>query len=235
MREIIRSTQKLMKYIIVVIIASFFFSHIITIGYTAPTGIFSGLYIKYTHSDSFHIGETQDTIIRFSKISDEVYHVTWTFSEGTLGLATGGISSWDENLNTRIVSNMVLPGPSEGSHTWTRILTNVTLNDTVKIFIFTGGDQNFNVSSELNWTFNGIGEVGIWELEDSNGSVVWYEKSTGIFLNGTFHYSGFWKKAEFVSTNIFPVPGIPGYNILFLITLTSIIGVIIIKHRSRKE
>jgi hypothetical protein len=239
MKQVIRNTKKLMKYVIVVIIMSFFFSHIITIGYSAPTGIFSGLYVKYIHSDSFHLGETQDAEIKFSKDTDEIYHVTWTLSAGTLGLTTGGTGSWDENLNTRVVSNIVLPGPVDGSHTWTRILTNVSLNDSVKIYIHLGGDQDFNVSSELNRTFPGIGEVGIWELKDSNGSVVWYEKSKGIFLNGTFHYLTFWKKSEFVDTNalegLVTEDSLPGYNFVFLISMTSIIGVIIIKHRSRKR
>ncbi|MFW9829473.1 MAG: hypothetical protein ACFFEY_18005 [Candidatus Thorarchaeota archaeon] len=225
MKEKGKYRQKIMKYILVSIISFVFFSHFIALGYSNTTGVFDGMYVNYIHSDSFHIFETQEANIEFSRVSDDVYHVIWFLGEGTLGTPAEQ-GSWDEELSSRIVSNTDLPSPVAGSHTWTRILTNISLNDIVQIFIYSGGDQNFNVTAELNWTMPGYGQIEVWKLEDSNGSAVWYEKSTGIFLNGTFQYSGFWKKAIFVSTNALTGPlisGIPGYSILILVGTLSIV------------
>ncbi|MFW9969835.1 MAG: hypothetical protein ACFFDF_06515 [Candidatus Odinarchaeota archaeon] len=226
--------RNFVKYNFLVITFFVFFSYFIAIGYTSSTVVFNGMYINYIHSDSYHYGETFNARVTFSSVTAETCHVKWNTGQG------GETGNWDENLNTRIVSNTILPGPVPGDHTWTRILTNVSLNDIIPIFIYLDGDHNFNITLKLNWTLPGNGPVEVWQLEDSSGSVVWYESSTGILLNGTFYGSGFWKKAEFVSTNVFSGIYTGGFPAIAFITSFTILGasimsVIVLIRYKRKE
>ncbi|MFX1399078.1 MAG: PKD domain-containing protein [Promethearchaeota archaeon] len=54
------------------------------------------------------------------------------------------------------------------------------------------GDRYFNVSDEFSVNFPSIGLIEVLKLVDLDlpGGVLWYEKGTGLFLNGTMKFYG---------------------------------------------
>ncbi|MFX1288709.1 MAG: hypothetical protein ACFFFY_09160, partial [Promethearchaeota archaeon] len=91
---------------------------------------------------------------------------------------------------TRVMSGGSMFGVGQHSPFW--LFTNISLYDTIPIGIFSEGDHNFYVTRDLIYNLPGFGLVEVWELEDLTlpGGLAWYEKSTGILLNGTFFYGG---------------------------------------------
>ncbi|HUX99753.1 MAG TPA: hypothetical protein VMV49_09385 [Candidatus Deferrimicrobium sp.] len=79
-----------------------------------------------------------------------------------------------------------------GNHTPLWIFTNVSLGDTIRLAPFVEPDHCFNVSGAVIYEYPGVGPVEVLVLEDLTqpGGVAWYEKSTGLLLNGTFYYDG---------------------------------------------
>ena len=86
-----------------------------------------------------------------------------------------------------------------------------------------------------------IQQDAVWVLEDEYGSVVWFEKTIGFLVNGTFRYNTDWQTFEFAETNAFGSSGdtgdgaIPGYNYLILVGIIAIVSIIIIKKQKIKK
>jgi hypothetical protein len=178
------------------------------------TKLFDGMYINHTfnHMDA-SIGPSQ---FSYSYLSGEYFRAEWNFS----AYGDDYYSYWDVNTQTRIISNV--GGDNfflEGHHTPAWIFTGLSLGDTVPIAVFEGEEHIFNIINELIYDLPDFGLIDVWVLEDltTPGGIAWYEKSTGILLNGTFYYSGgsLWYTFDFVDTNaefIYAVP--PGDFIL---------------------
>jgi hypothetical protein len=128
----------------------------------------------------------------------------------------GMVGSWDIDLDTRIMSNCVSPCFVEGTHTPFWISTNAQLNDIIQICVNGEGDHNFQISDDLIFDLPGFGLIEVWELEDLTvpSGVAWYEKSTGILLNGTFFYGGGANNYtfDFVDTNVEFIYAVPPGN-----------------------
>jgi len=142
--------------------------------------LFDGMYINHTFIFPI-LGGNGPSNVSYSYDSGHIFNTyldTWT-----------GPGWWDINLLTRVMSNN---GGSitfgNGLHTPFWIFTNVTLNDTVLIGHGSDGDHTFNVTGELIYDLPSFGLIEVWVLNDtdSTGGNAWYEKSTGILLNGTF-------------------------------------------------
>ncbi len=117
---------------------------------------------------------------------------------------------WDVNVTTRIMENSGGTGFifGDGYHDPTWIFTDVSLTDTLSIAIDGIGDHTFQITGETTYDLPGVGLVDVWILEDLTypGEIVWYEKSTGILLNGTFRWSSTdYYIYDFVFTNAFGV------------------------------
>ncbi|MHA1314483.1 MAG: hypothetical protein ACTSRB_11305 [Candidatus Helarchaeota archaeon] len=104
---------------------------------------------------------------------------------------SGQIKNYSRKVNngTRIISEQNPPFWKDGSHEWVWIHTNIQLNDTVNITIYTDGDSEFNVTGEtvisaLNRNFS------VWILVDSIGSTAYYDKYSGILISGLFYRFG---------------------------------------------
>ncbi|MFX1496914.1 MAG: ABC transporter substrate-binding protein [Promethearchaeota archaeon] len=111
--------------------------------------------------------------------------------------------TWQVDPQTRVMSGGSLFG--DGYHTPAWIFTNTSLYDIIPIAVDGDGDHDFYVAREFLYDLSGFGLVEVWELEDLTepGGLAWYEKSTGILLNGTFFYGGgvYYYVFEFVDTN----------------------------------
>nr|MDO8111872.1 hypothetical protein [Candidatus Sigynarchaeota archaeon] len=72
-----------------------------------------------------------------------------------------------------------------GSHEWTRIFIDIGLGSIVPITTIQGGDQQFTVTGAtyvvaMNRSFE------CWRLQSSQGSIAFYDKFSGLLINGTF-------------------------------------------------
>jgi hypothetical protein len=121
------------------------------------------------------------------------------------------------------------------------IHTNVSLNDIVLIVVDGAGDFPFNITGELVYDLTGFGLIEVWVLEhEASNSTAWYEKSTGILINGTFAYGGGDNYTmTFVDTNAqfdyyLPPSGIPGYEMFSLILVASAISIVVVIQKKRK-
>lgn len=143
------------------------------------SNIFDGLYIN--HSLDYTLLGFGSSAIKYSYISGNLFSVTWDWLDNS--------GSWKVNNNTRIITD-ASTSFNDNTHTPFWIFTNVSLHDTVPISIRSVGDKNFNVSGEMFCNLTGYGMVEAWILEELGGlgSIACYEKSTGLLLNGTFHY-----------------------------------------------
>jgi hypothetical protein len=227
-----------LKYSFLLITLVSLFSQFIGYGYSADTGIFDGLIIKHIHSLSIYPEEIP-TNLTYTHISGDNYHVEWAYG-GSINL-TG---TWDVNVDTRIVSNMQVFGPDNGSVSSFWIPINISLHDQVLSSCAYAFDNLYDISDELVIPY-GNKSIGVWEITDAANSRVWFEKSTGILLNGTYWYQGNWETFKFVETNaVFEkatIPstssdeGIPGYNFIFVISMVCLIGIILIQYKSKKD
>lgn len=143
--------------------------------------LFDGMYINY----SFTLFSTTYSLsYSYSYVSEMLFHVDYFLD----GVQSG---YWDVNTHTRQMTN-AYGGVSfgEGTHTPIWIFTDVTLGEIIPIAVDSEGDHDFLVTGELFLNFPGFGPLEVWVLEDLNVSngIAWYEKSTGILLNGTFPY-----------------------------------------------
>ena len=169
--------------------------------YLESEKLFDGLYIthKYGGSEDMYTSN-----ITYSLLYENVFEVNWTiFGERPSTMY------WYERVNTRLVKNKSPWAPPfvMNYHTFVRIYTNVKIGDIIPIITGFDGDHFFKVKKELIYMLPGFGSIEVFELEDLTipGGSAWYEKSTGILLNGTFYFDGGLQyfKFEFLSTNAF--------------------------------
>ncbi len=146
------------------------------------SGLFDGLYMDY-----IVYGETTSLPlkIQYTGYSVNIYNCT-------SDLSPIGVDNWTDDTTTRIMSNDAGTGMSffPGLYTPFWIFTNVSLGSNVPIAVDAEGDHIFEVKKSVNSEFPGFGLISIWELEDLDGfgGLVWYEKNSGILLNGTFFW-----------------------------------------------
>jgi len=145
-----------------------------------PPNYLDGLYIKYHFGE---MGSFYDVNFSYAPYVGDLYNESFVI-EGMVNYV------WLVNSETRLMSGGSIFG--DGSHTPAWILTNTSLYDTVPIAVAGEGDHNFYVARELIYDLPGFGLIGVWELEDLTipGGYAWYEKSTGILIDGTFLFSG---------------------------------------------
>ena len=174
---------------------------------TSDSPVFDGMYVNYTFSQD---PEIYISNISYSHFSGNLFNQTWN---------VGGFfnNTWSVNIQTRIMSGMSVFG--DGNHDPIWIYTNTSLSDIIPIAVDGDGDHLFEVSSELLYDLPGFGLVEVWVLEDltfPEGNA-WYEKSTGILLNGTFFYDGggiYNYTFNFIDTNVqFTYYGTPSLTI----------------------
>jgi len=115
-------------------------------------------------------------------------------------------STWDVSNQTRVISNSDYWCYSDNDHSNVWVFTNISLGDSVSIGILFDGDHTFKVVDETIYDLPEYGTVDVWILEDQtrDGGLAWFEKSTGILLNGTFYYgilSIDYYRLEFNATN----------------------------------
>lgn len=157
------------------------------------TQIFDGLFIEYVFDQMGYGFETNFT---YTPYQDGLFYETWNIY---------GMSSyqWILDPSTRIMSNNSVFG--DGFHTPIWIFTDVNLGDIIPIAVDGEGDHPFNVTDEFIYELPGFGAVEVWLLEDLTypRAYAWYEKSTGILLNGLFCYwDGIYNYTlEFFNTN----------------------------------
>ncbi|MFX0133993.1 MAG: C25 family cysteine peptidase, partial [Candidatus Hodarchaeota archaeon] len=154
--------------------------------YSGPTvekmiGIFDDLYINHLFS-LYGIPDVPSSF-RYSHESGEIYNVEWEKD-------FYGKSFWDIDKQTRIIEDCYGSlAFVDGSHTPAWIHTNVALNDIIPITVDGIGDHDFQITSQLLYDLPGVGIVEVWLLEDlETPGIAWYEKSTGILLDGTFYW-----------------------------------------------
>ncbi len=156
------------------------------------TQLFDGMYINHAFTSSI-LGDTSTTFL-YSYFGGGIYNVAWL----------GQGMTWDVDVSDRIISNVVGAFFSSGSHTPAWIHNTVSLGDTVQIASILEAEHTWNVSADLTYLLPGFGMIEIWVLEDltTPGGLAWYEKSTGILLNGTFVFMGsFDYNFDFNNTN----------------------------------
>lgn len=200
-----------------------------------PTGVIDGVIVK--HNFSLSGGPAVESNFTYSHYSGFLFNVTWM---------EGGLTGrWCENIYTRLISEASLfPSFNDNSHTPVWIPTNISVSDLVIISVDGEGDHAFNVTRELSYKFPGVGTLNLWELQDLAfpGAVVWYEKTTGVLINGTFIFMGGmdFYTFDFIGINLNVVSKaaeevIPGYNHYFLIGILCIVSVFIVKLKITKR
>ena len=201
---------------------------------TSQGKIFNGLYADY----DFEIGVfTRDSSFQYVYDLSGLYNVTWDVN-------TSFPAYWLEDIQTRLTSNASGYGDhfGSGTHTPVWVFTNLTLGDTVLIAVDGVGDYSYNVSDEITINYPGFGSFNVWELQGIiyPSSIVWYEQSTGLLLNGTFICFLETYTLTLTATNMFSDDngggggGIPGYSLFAFIPLTIIITFVIIRKQKRK-
>ena len=148
--------------------------------------LFNNMFIDYNFSI---FDELKNSTFLYSFATTGIFHVNWEVEEGVFT----NNSYWDVDTQTRIMTNSGGDGWEfgDGYQTPVWIFTDVSLGDLILIAVDAEGDHLFNVSDELSQNFSGFGPLDIWVLEDLTfpGGIAWYEKKTGILLNGTFFYA----------------------------------------------
>lgn len=171
--------------------------------------LFDEMYINYTFSI---FGYDMPALFAYYYDSGSIFNVEWVSDSSYLAY-------WNVDAHTRIMSNSWGGYRfGDGFHTPIWIFPDVSLGDEILIAVDAEGDHLFNVSGEFFYDKPGFGQVEVWELEDLSfpGGMAWYEKSTGILMNGTFFYflgGNYNYTFEFESTGIYKPP--PGYFYLY--------------------
>jgi len=194
---------------------------------TSQSKVFDGLYANYTFE---FLGATNNSVFRYTQVSGEYYNVSWT-------IQGSGSHSWIESIKTRVTSNSSgIFSYCNNRHTPIWQFTNISLGNVTLIAVNGMYNHVFKVSGETDHNYPGIGYVEIWILKDMNHrlGIAWYEKRTGLLLNGTFAWSRGSYTLTLISTNIFSyyqvnAKVIPWYNYLVIIMFVSIITLLIVK------
>jgi len=151
---------------------------------------FDGMYVNYSF-----IQNAQD-------MGSMVSQLAINYSVDSKGVCTAladynmVLSEWVVDRQTRVMnaseSRIVLFYPyNRLTPIW--IFNNASVGDEVKMAVGMDRDHSFAVIDEIICDYPGIGVIEIFVLEDLSlpGGVAWYEKSTGLLLNGTFYWAGY--------------------------------------------
>jgi hypothetical protein len=169
------------------------------IGAVAKTGLFDGLYYNWT--GRYYVGTSG------SWHGSERYH----FLEGNIYMnnhydSQNGPDDWLSDNATRILTTKQ-PFWGTNVHDHMFISLNTSLNEEILINI-AGADKIFTVAGTA---YMGIfnSSIECWKLTDSGGSVLFYDKTTGLLINGTYRLGmGFYYTIILNTTNalfrIFP-------------------------------
>jgi hypothetical protein len=193
---------------------------------TSDGHLFDGLWLNYT----FVSGGTFKAVFTYTHVSGTLYNVTW-WNEGD---PPPGVY-WIEDTATRLTSSSS-GGFGSGVHTPLWIFTNLTIGNSTTIVVDGGFDHAYTVVGEANVNYPGFGSFGVWVLEDDIYSTqAWYDKNTGILINGTFQWFGGSYTLGLTATNLFPPPGddveIPAYEIFLVLPIIGIISFFVLKKR----
>jgi len=167
-----------------------------TLRSSVSSPIFDGMYLHHNLTDVGY--DIYNSNVSYTYISGNLYDVVWSLASW--------FDYWQVDSSTREILSSISTYFYDFTHTPFWIFTNVSLGDTVLISSIWDGDHTFEVTDELIHELPGYGPVGVWVLQDlaDPAAVVWYEKSTGILLNGTFYYNGGnnYIIYDFIDTNI---------------------------------
>lgn len=148
-------------------------------GYESSQGkIYDGMCANYTFD---FLGNANISCFTYTQVSTNQFKLTWVHRSGT--------ASWIENKKTRTISNSSgLYGVRNGSKAFLWLFTNISIGDLILISVDGSGNHLYNVTNELCCNYTGIGDIEVWVLQDVSypQGIAWYEKSTGILINGTF-------------------------------------------------
>jgi hypothetical protein len=149
--------------------------------------LFDGMYTNYTF---LYMGElTGSSHFLYSYVSGLIFQGDWWIYFDDEGYDYHCF--YDVDLTTRIITDVwgdIFFGVGHHDPGW--IFTDTKIGDDIPIAILGGEEHIFNVIDDLIYNLPGYGPVEVWVLEDLTypGGIAWYEKSTGILLNGTFYY-----------------------------------------------
>lgn len=146
------------------------------------TPIFNELYINHT----CNLG----TIEGFSHVSYNHSLNAFHNVKRELNISNSYFNGeWDVDGHTRVMENST--GSfyfGDGLHTPFWVFREIEIGDTLPIASRYGLDYNYKVTDKIIHEFSGAGLVEVWVLQqlEFEGGIAYYEKSTGILLNGTF-------------------------------------------------
>ena len=194
---------------------------------TSQAHIFNGLYANYTGTGMI----ASNLSFTYSFDSGPLYNVTW-WQQGS-GIA----APWLEDTQTRLTSS-ASAGFGSGVHTPIWIFTNMSIGNATSIAVDGVGDHPYTVTGEATVNYPGFGTMNVWILEDDwYFTLAWYEKTTGLLINGTFQWFGGGYTLDLTETNIYPPPGepsgIPGFEILLVLPLIGIITFFVLQRRRK--
>jgi hypothetical protein len=194
---------------------------------TSQAHVFDGLYANYTGTGSIPGNST----ITYSYDSGTLYNVTWW--EPGVGIT----ASWLEDTQTRLISS-ASGGFGDGSYTPIWIFTNMSIGNSTTIVVDGGFNHPYTVVNESVVNYPGFGNLEVWVLEDDwYFTRAWYEKSTGLLINGTFQWFGGGYTLALTETNMsFPTgggQGIPSFEIFLVLPLIGIISLVILQKRRK--
>ena len=213
--------------------------------YQGPTlknpPLFDGMYIQHLVQFSSLGPEQYDSEISYQYSQNSIFAVNW--SSPVIG------SAWNVNISDRVLTNIDGSFFFDNDHTFSWI-QNISLGKTVQLSVLGDGDHDFEVVGEDSYYISRVGSVNIWILQDTiSDGYAWFEKSTGILLEGQFYYYGgaYSYTFEFKKSNVFEYDeiedddedkkdkddktGIPGYNLF--IFAGALIGVTILVLRKK--
>jgi hypothetical protein len=157
------------------------------------SNLFTGMYMNYLFT--LDEANSYDTNVSYNFKTGNIFTATWDLMIMT--------STWDINMNDRIMTNVINPVWLPGTHTPFWVHTDITIGDILNITVDGIGDETFIVSNEFYIDYPAVGSVGVWELHGitTPESIAFYEQSTGILLNSTFFYNNYNYTLELIDTN----------------------------------
>ncbi|MFX0098785.1 MAG: hypothetical protein ACFFCS_04330 [Candidatus Hodarchaeota archaeon] len=139
---------------------------------------FDGMYYNYTFTTNASglpsNSSASDTFIPHS-------------SESDLFVVTSYIAERNVNETDRVISQSLSSDIGDGTHEWTWIPADSEMNGQVLIAVRNSTDQAFQVSGNATFQYGGR-TYNCWKLNSSEGSIAYYEKSSGLLVNATFLY-----------------------------------------------
>jgi hypothetical protein len=198
---------------------------------TSQSKIFDGMFANYTFE--LYITSYREANSGFKYVHQwrSLYNVTWWID----GNST---HTWHENSNTRLTSNASI-GLSFGNnvHTPVWIFTNHTIGDLILIAVDADGERIYNITGDQTYDHPIYGLKNVWVLQNLffRSSIAYYEKRTGLLIDGNFVYGigRYNYNLTLTDTNIFShyqenggeIP--PLYILIIIIAITGIFIILI--------